>query len=407
MLKLWPKVFLKVLKNSQKWQVWWRQFLCFRLFVLFLCTMRNLLFFAVLFCSAATWAQIRPEILVQIDSTAQHRWNAQLLDLDSLAEPKYERFEVHFRDTLVIPQPPALAAVEDEIPVTPYNLLQRKDPIKWFYHGQNNVVFNQSSYSNWNSGGNNNIGIIGKINYNLSYKNGRHFLDNNMQLGYGFVASQGESSRKTEDFINVMSNYGYDVGRNFYLSTGFQFLSQFATGYNYTATPNPTFDDRISRFMSPGYLYAGVGILYNPEENFQVIFRPVNGKFTFVTDPFLQKAGRYGLERDGQAVRSELGALVNVLYRLKIFKDINLVNQLNLFSNYISHPERVDIAYNGTLNIKFNKFITTVVSVDLMYDHDQLQKLQMKQTLGIGFSYNLGFELKERNRKMIKPFISS
>ena len=118
------------------------------------------------------------------------------------------------------------------------------------------------------------------------------------------------------------------------------------------------------------------------------------------------KAGKYGLERDGQSVRSELGALVNILYRLKIYKDINLVNQINFFSNYVNHPERVDIAYNGTLNIRFNKFISTVVSLDLLYDHDQLQKLQMKQTLGVGFSYNLGFENKEKNKKLIKPFVN-
>lgn len=369
--------------------------------------MRNLSVFILTFVSVAVFAQKDKNVLAEIDSISQLRWNAIVLDLDSLANPKLEKFEVHFKDTIVINDRVAIVKSEDEIPVTPYNLLQLKDPIKWFYYGQNNLIFNQSSFSNWNSGGNNNIGVIGKINYNISYKNRKHFLDNNIQLGYGFVSSQGESSRKTEDYINLMTNYGYDVGRNFYLSTGFQFLSQFSAGYNYTATPNPSFENRISRFLSPGYVYAGVGILYNPNENFQVIFRPLNGKFTFVNDPFLQKAGKYGLERDGQSVRAELGALVNILYRINIYKDINLVNQVNFFSNYANHIERVDIAYNGTLNIKFNKFITTVISLDLLYDHDQMQKLQLKQTLGIGFSYNLGFELKEKNKKMIKPFVAN
>ena len=159
--------------------------------------------------------------------------------------------------------------------------------------------------------------------------------------------------------------------------------------------------------MAPGYINAGIGFSYNPEENFQIILRPANGKFTVVSDPLLQKAGRYGLEKDGQSVRSELGAMMNILYRIKIYKDITLDNQLNFFSNYIEHPERVDIAYNGVLNIKFNKFISTVVSIDLMYDHDQIQRLQRKQTLGIGFSYSLGEKVQEKNnsRKVIKPFV--
>lgn len=366
-----------------------------------------LLLIVFLSVSSTLLAQKNPDLQKDIDSISQKRWNSIALDLDSLSDPKLVKFDSHFKDTIVIRDKVVVPNLTEELPITPYNILQMSGPKRWFYYGQNNLVFNQSSFSNWNTGGNNNIGIIGKIRYNLSYKKDKHFLDNNLQLGYGFVASEGESSRKTEDYINLMTNYGYDIGKNFYLSTGFQILTQFSAGYNYTNTPNPEYDDRISQFLSPGYLNAGLGISYNPSEDFQVIFRPLNGKFTFVTDPFLQKAGRYGFEEDGQSVRSEVGALVNILYRIKIYKDINFTNQINFFSNYVVHPERVDIAYNGTLNIRFNKFITTVVSIDLAYDHDQLQKLQMKQTLGVGFSYNLGYDDKDKNKKLIKPFIAN
>lgn len=365
------------------------------------------LFFIIclIFISNALFSQ-KNELLKEIDSISQKRWNSTSLNLDSLANPTFVKFDSNFKDTIVIRDKVVIADFTEEIPVTPYNILKMKGPMRWFYYGENNVVFNQSSFSNWNTGGNNNIGIIAKVRYNVSYKKDKHFLDTTFKLGYGFVTSQNEASRKTEDYINLMTNYGYDIGKNFYLSTGFQLLTQFSAGYNYSVTPDPEFSDRISRFFAPGYINIGLGISYNPNENFQVIFRPVNGKFTFVTDPLLQKAGRYGLEKDGQSIRSELGALVNVLYRIKILKDINLVNQVNFFSNYITHPERVDIAYNGTLNIRFNKFITTVVSLDLMYDHDQLQKLQMKQTLGVGFSYNFGFE-NEKEKKLIKPFTNN
>lgn len=365
----------------------------------------TLLFLAISFNA---YSQLNPLIQNKIDSISQSGWDKVKLDLDSLANPKFVRFDRHFKDTIVIRDEMVIANITEEIPVTPYNLLKTKDDNRWFYYGQNNLVFNQASFSNWNAGGNNNIGVIGKINYNLSYKSGNHYLENILQLGFGYVASEGQASRKTEDYINFSTNYGYDIGGNYYLSSGFQFLSQFAPGFNYTETPDPVFTDRISRFMAPGYLNAGLGISYNPNENFQAIFRPVNGKFTIVTDPHLQKAGRYGLQHDGQNIRSEIGAMLNVLYRLKIYKDIHLVNHLNFFSNYLHHPERVDISYNGALNIRFNEFISSVVSIDLLYDHDQLQKLQMKQTLGIGLSYKLGFDHKERrNKRMIKPFIAN
>lgn len=350
----------------------------------------------------------KTEVRRQIDSLYQARYDSLAIKLDSLENPKLLEITSDFKDTLVIRDEVVVPNVPEEIPLTPFNLVNWKEPQKWFFFGQNNLVFNQSSFSKWNSGGNNNLGIIGKINYNLSYKRGYHYLENILQLGYGFVATKGQSSRKTEDYINLMTNYGYELGSNYYLSTGFQFLSQFTAGYNYTLTPDPVYEDRVSRFMAPGYLNLGLGISYNPNENFQVIFRPVNGKFTFVTDPKLQVKGRYGLERDGQSIRSELGAMLNVLYRLNIYKDINLVNQLNFFSNYLYHPERVDINYSGVLNMRLNRFISGVVSLDLVYDHDQIKRLQMKQTLGLGFTYNIGSSdiPKTSGKKVIRPFIA-
>ena len=361
----------------------------------------------LIFISTFSYAQKR-EFMKQIDSISQNRWEQIQPNLDSLANPKIEIITSEKKDTIVIRDEVIVPVVSDEIPLTPYNLINYEQEQRWFFYGQNNLVFNQSSFSNWNAGGNNNIGVIGKINYNLSYKKDRHYLENLLQLGYGFVAAEGQSTRKTEDYINLATNYGYEIGGNYYLSAGYQFLSQFTPGFNYTLTPDPVYEDRVSKFMAPGYLNAGVGISYNPKENFQVIFRPANGKFTFVTDPHLQKAGKYGLEHDGQAVRTELGAMLNFLYRLKIYEDINLTNQLNFFSNYVHHPERVDINYAAVLNMKFNKFISGVVSLDLLYDHDQVQNLQLKQTLGIGFTYNLGLETrpKNTNKNAIKPFVT-
>ena len=341
-----------------------------------------------------------------IDSLSHHQWKALAVNLDSLEHTQVIDLNIKRKDSIIFKEAPHPRIVE-ESPITPYRLMHFKKEQQWFVYGQNNLIFNQSSFSQWNAGGENNIGILGKINYTLSYKKHKHLIENNIQLEYGLVSTLGKTTRKTEDYINISSNYGYDLGKNYYLSAGFQVLTQFAPGYNYAVTENPLFKDRISRFFAPAYFNLGVGISYNPVENFQVIFRPVNGKFTFVSDPLLQKKGRYGLERDGQNLRSELGAMLNVLYRLKIYKDISLVNQLVFFSNYSHHPERVDIAYNGLLSMKFNRFISTLVSLDLVYDHDQIRKLQLKQTLGVGISYHLGSENRDKlpKKKFVAPFV--
>ena len=342
-----------------------------------------------------------------IDSISQKRWDSTALDIDSLSNPKIidirslKKDSVQLTNNMVI-----VSNTSDTSPLTPSSIINLPTLKRWFFFGQNSLVFNQSSFANWYAGGNNNIGVIGKVNYNIVYKKNRHYMDNNIQMGYGFVSSTGQSTRKTDDYINIMTNYGYELAQHYYLSTGFQFLSQFTPGFNYANNPDPVYDDRISKFMAPGYLNLGIGVSYNPNENFQVIFRPVNGKFTFVIDEKLQTKGTYGLERDGQSMRSELGAMMNILYKIKIFKDVNFVNQVNFFSNYLQHSERVDINYSGSLNLKFNKYITTVITLDMMYDHDQIKRLQRKQTLGVGVTYNLGYKM-ERDTKtgVIKPFL--
>lgn len=369
--------------------------------------MKNKLILSTLIlCSTLVFSQRKkPLFLKEIDSISQKKWDSISPNLDSLDAPKLIVIDKKFTDAIVIPTNNKEVITKDmEIPITPFNLMRNNTQEKhWFFYGQNNLLFNQASFSHWNAGGNNNIGVIGKVNYFLTYKNNQHYLENIFNLGYGLIAQEGKSTRKTEDYINISSNYGYELGKFYYLSTGFQFISQFTRGYNYGATPNPTKMDRISQFMAPGYLNLGLGLSYNPNENLQVIFRPINGQFTFVTDPLLQKAGRYGLERDGQSMRAELGARLNALYRIKIYKDITYTNQLSLFTNYLSHTERVDITYSGILNMKFNKYLNAMVSIDLIYDHDQIQHLQRKQTLGIGLSYNLGSDKnKSSNNKLLK-----
>lgn len=338
----------------------------------------------------------------KIDSITQKKWDSTAIPLDSLDAPKLVDLKIKQKDT-IITKP---IVIQEDIPITPFNMMQSIKEQQWFFYGQNNLHFNQSSFSNWNTGGNNSFGIVGRVNYTLSYKKNKHFWENNIRMGYGMVSITGQEVRKTEDFINFTSNYGYDLGSQYYLSVGLQFISQFSPGYNYSSTRSMSFSDRISRFMSPAYTNFGVGILYNPNENFQVIARPINAKVTFVLDPLLQKRGRYGLERDGQAFRTEMGAMINAIYRIRIYRDISLVNQISLFSNYLDHPERVDIAYNAALSMRFNRWISTNLNVDLVYDHDQIQRVQFKQVLSVGISYNLGTENKERNAKKdkIKPF---
>ena len=87
------------------------------------------------------------------------------------------------------------------------------------------------------------------------------------------------------------------------------------------------------------------------------------------------------------------------MYKLKIMDNITLTNTGSVFSNYLEHPERLVLAYGGILNMKINKFISTNVTLDLLYDHNQIRKTQLKQTLGVGVAYNIDNGKKRSENK--------
>ena len=273
----------------------------------------------------------------------------------------------------------SLESIAQEAPV--------KDTMKyWSIDGQNTLMLNQASFSNWVSGGANNVGWLAGINYNLTYEKDKDLWENIIILGYGQNNTKGTGNRKTQDVINLSTNYGRKIANHWYASAGASFITQFAPGYDDGNNPDA---DKLSNFMAPGYLNIGAGFTYRPNDNFTMTLRPANARWTFVLDEDLQTAGTYGLKNDGDKSLFQFGFLGTAVYKVKIMENISLINTASVFSNYIDHPERLVLSYGGVLNMKINKYISSVITLDLLYDHNQIKKTQMKQTLGVGFAYHL------------------
>lgn len=256
----------------------------------------------------------------------------------------------------------------------------------WSIIGQNTLMLNQSAFSNWVAGGANNIGWQAGVNYNLTHEKDKDLWENLIILGYGMNNTQGVGNRKTQDVINISTNYGRKISDNWYASVGAGLITQFAPGYEDGNNPDAV---KISNFMAPGYLNLGAGFTYKPSENFTMTLRPANARFTFVLDKDLQWAGNYGLKNDGDSMLFQFGFLGTAQYKVKLMENITLQNSASVFSNYLDHPERLVLSYGGILNMKVNKYISTNVTLDLLYDHNQIRRTQLKQTLGIGLAYNI------------------
>ncbi|WP_326981716.1 DUF3078 domain-containing protein [Chryseobacterium sp. MYb264] len=271
------------------------------------------------------------------------------------------------------------------------------DTIKhWSVLGKQSVMINQAAFSNWVGGGANNVGWLAAIDYNITYENDKDLWENIILLNYGQNDTKGIGVRKTQDVINISTNYGRKISKSWYLSAGAGFQSQFAVGYE---DGNNPLAKKLSNFMAPGYLNLGLGITYRPNDNININLRPTNARWTFVLDKDLQTAGSYGLKADGDTSLLQFGFLGTASYKLKIMDNVNMTNTASVFSNYLDHPERLVLAYGMVLNLKVNRFISSNITVDVLYDHNQIQKTQLKQTLGVGLAYTLNNGVKRSERK--------
>jgi len=82
----------------------------------------------------------------------------------------------------------------------------------------------------------------------------------------------------------------------------------------------------------------------------------------------------------------------------RFYKDrIGLNSRLELFSNYLSKPQNVDVLFDVVLDYQLLRFLTAKFQLTLVYDDDQkittdsgqkMAALQVRQMLGVGLAYN-------------------
>jgi hypothetical protein len=265
---------------------------------------------------------------------------------------------------------------------------QTPDTIKyWKKGGFSSLTFNQVSLSNWVAGGENALSSTAVLNLFANYKKGKTVWDNSLDLGYGLLKTGSKSPRKNEDKIELQSKFGHKAAGKFYYSAFLNYRSQFANGYNY---PNDTTRIFVSKFNAPGYLSLSLGMDYKPTDFLSIYFSPAAGKATFVTDTALSRQGMYGVE-PGKKLRAEFGASLNMKFQKDVIKNVNVSSKLALFNNYTdkdkSNRKNIDVNWEVMVNIKANKFLTTSIMTNLIYDQNVLKKTQFKEVFGVGLSY--------------------
>jgi len=95
----------------------------------------------------------------------------------------------------------------------------------------------------------------------------------------------------------------------------------------------------------------------------------------------------FGVE-EGKNTRFEFGASAGGYYKFHLMKNISMENILNLYSNYLEDPQNIDVDYTMNLVMNINKYISTTLAYQTIYDDNAFQGLQTRQVFGLGINYN-------------------
>ncbi|WP_196891266.1 DUF3078 domain-containing protein [Aureivirga marina] len=255
-------------------------------------------------------------------------------------------------------------------------------PSNWNNSGNFSFLLNQSSYSNWVAGGDNNFGGNVMLNYNFNYTKEKWTWSTRVNAAYGVSKNADEATKKTDDKIEINSVLGYKAGGNWSYSFFANAKTQFTVGYeDYNADPRV----EISNFLSPGYFSFGPGMLWKKSDNLYLNLSPATSRLTVVDD---EQSGSFGVE-EGENIFYQLGFNANFYYKFTIMENITAENNLVLYTDYLDEPKNVILNYELNVVMKINKYLSTNVNLQIIADDNASSRIQSKEVFGLGVNVAL------------------
>ena len=291
-------------------------------------------------------------------------------------------------------------------------MAQEEPTRNWTNSGTIGLNFAQSSYTNWAAGGQNALNWLGTFNYKVNYAKDNFKWDNtlNAALGYSYFNFK-QKPVKTDDILEFTSLAGLKATEQLNYSLEFAFRSQSAYGFDYEYDST----QYISKFLAPAYISLGLGMEWAPNEHFSINFAPITGRLTIVNDDYLSSIGAYGVNEldandttvhaKGDKVKFEFGARLAAKMKYTLIQNVDYESKLELFSNYLNHPERIDVDWQNLFVMKVNSWLNCNVGTHLIYDYDipfydldpttglsvkdPNSKVQFKEVLSVGLMFKL------------------
>ncbi len=262
------------------------------------------------------------------------------------------------------------------------------------FYGNTRFNFNQAYFSNWISGGESALTVLYGLDYNFNYSDRNGLVwDSNLLLSLGTTYVSGSKYlKKADDRFEISSLLGKQINTYWNYSSFLNFKTQLLPGFKFFNQDGEELRERVSQFLSPAILQAGLGFYYKKNQDFWVNMSPVSARMIIVSKKFTQEleaeSKYFGVDFNKRS-KFFFGALISGFYKKEIMENIIWENKFSMYVNYLEKTQNVDFDWNSNIRFKVNSKISGNFILHLLYDDDLIGKLQVRELLGLGINIDL------------------
>lgn len=240
--------------------------------------------------------------------------------------------------------------------------------------------FTQTSFGNWAEGGTNSSAwqVSGSGTFKRVAK--PTTWTSNVKLEYGEVRQEDLETRKALDLIFLESVLDFNTSRYLKPYVAATAKTQFARGYDYKKTPS----EAVSDFRDPLLLTQSAGIGYQVKP--WLMTRLGGALQETFTDEFRQYSDDAATLDELEKTKVE-GGLESVTTADRWFGErLNVKSRLALFWAF-NNSDQVDADWMTDVTLKAWGALGVTLKLQMLYNKDVLDAVQVKQILGVGVSY--------------------
>ncbi|GEM_PF-381054 len=250
----------------------------------------------------------------------------------------------------------------------------------------------QAGYRNWTKGGVNTLALTNTLEAKTVRSSDSWEQTHELRLVYGLVRQDTLPVRKADDEIRLNSSFQHkgekDFFRHFNPTVALQARTQFAPGYNYKKNPF-TNDSRVppvqvSDIFNPLVLTQSIGLSYEPVPWFSQRLG-IGAKQTIVTTPEFREL--YGVD-SSSVYQFEMGVESRTYLDREIFDNVRWKSTLGLFAAF-NKPDLPDLQWENVIAMQVNQWLGVNFQLDMFYDRDLSNIIQIKEVFSLGFSFTL------------------